>query len=225
MSNNSTQSQQKTSTIHKVFTVIGTVLCIILIPILIINCTLIIRSYTNSDKVPSIGGYSPMIVLTDSMYDVIESGDLIFCKTIDANDVKEKDIIAFFDPSSSSQSVVTHRVIEVTTDTNGNLAWRTKGDANNIEDQVLVPAENLVGIYTGTSIPGAGNFVIFLSTTWGLIIFVALPLLLLIVYDVIRRKLYEKSKQKDTDALLTELAMLRAEKADKENSIAEEKKD
>lgn len=220
MNTTSETNKQKTNIRHKALTVIGTVLCIILVPILIVNCTLIIRSYTNSEKVPSIGGYCPMIVLTDSMYDVIESGDLIFCKSIDAKDVKEEDIISFFDPSSNTQSVVTHRVVEVTTDKNGNIAWRTKGDANNIEDQALVPAENLVGIYTGTSISGAGDFVIFLSTTWGLVIFVALPLVLLIIYDIIRRRTYEKIKQKDTDALLAELEALRAEKVDKDGSNA-----
>ena len=43
--------KQKASPLHKVLTVIGTVLCIILIPILIINCTLIIKSFT-SEEVP-----------------------------------------------------------------------------------------------------------------------------------------------------------------------------
>ena len=68
--------KQKASPLHKVLTVIGTVLCIILIPILIINCTLIIKSFT-SEEVPSVAGKLPLIVLTDSMYPVIESGDLI----------------------------------------------------------------------------------------------------------------------------------------------------
>ena len=49
-------SKEKTSVTHKVLTVIGTVMCIILVPILIINLTLIIKSYTNREEVPSIGG-------------------------------------------------------------------------------------------------------------------------------------------------------------------------
>ena len=52
---------------HRVFTVIGIILCVILIPIIIINCTLIIKQFTDKDKVLSIGGTFPMIVLTDSM--------------------------------------------------------------------------------------------------------------------------------------------------------------
>ena len=61
--------KQQASPLHKVLTVIGTVLCIILIPILIINCTLIIKSFT-SEEVPSVAGKLPLIVLTDSMYPV-----------------------------------------------------------------------------------------------------------------------------------------------------------
>lgn len=52
----------------------------------------------------------------------------------------------------------------------------------------------------------------FMQTTPGLILFVALPILLLIGYDMIRRRIYEKKKDGDTDALMAELEALRAEK-------------
>ena len=69
--------KEKTSHSNKIFTIIGIVLCIILIPILIINVTLIVKSYTNKDEVPKIGGFCPLIVLTGSMEPEISSGDLI----------------------------------------------------------------------------------------------------------------------------------------------------
>lgn len=206
-----TQKREQTSVGHKVLTLIGAVLCIILIPILIINCTLIVKSYTNQDQVPSIGGIFPMIILTDSMTPEFSSGDLIVCHTIDADQVKEGDIICFYDPAGNGTSTVTHRVVKVTTDDAGNLAWETKGDANNAEDAQLVPAENLIGIYQ-RHISGIGNVAIFMQTTQGLIICVICPIILLVAYDVIRRSMYEKAKKKDTDALMAELEALRAEK-------------
>lgn len=196
---------------HKVLTVLGTVLCIILLPILIINCTLIIKSYTNKDAVPSFGSRIPMIILTDSMYPEIESGDLIICQQKDPEEVKVGDVICFFDPAGNGTSTVTHRVMEVTTDENGGLAWVTKGDANNAEDQVKVPAEKLVGVYS-TRIAGAGNVAMFMQTTQGLILCVICPIILLVAYDIIRRRIYEKKKQDDTQALMAELEALRAEK-------------
>ncbi|MBR4020576.1 MAG: signal peptidase I [Firmicutes bacterium] len=207
-------TKEKTTTSHKILTVIGSILCVILIPILAINITLIVKSYTNQDEVPSIGGVFPLIVLTDSMQPEIDGGDLIICHTIDAGDVKDGDIIAFFDPAGNGTSIVTHRVTDVIKD-GDSVSFRTKGDANNAEDRMLVEEDDLVGVYQ-SRIPGAGNIAMFMQSTTGLIICVVLPIVLLIGYDFIRRKSYEKKQHADTDALLAELEALRAEKARKE---------
>lgn len=208
------QQKEKATTLHKVLTIIGTVLCIILIPILIMNCILIVKSFT-SDEVPSVAGALPLIVLTDSMYPVIESGDLIICHTEDPENIQVGDVIAFFDPAGNGSSIVTHRVIEVT-EQNGEIAWRTKGDNNNTEDRLLVTGEKLVAVYEGTRLAGFGNVALFMQTTPGLIICVVCPILLLVGYDMLRRRLYEKSNKKDTDQLMAELEELRRLKAEKE---------
>lgn len=208
--------KQKTSTAHKILTIVGTVLCIILIPILLINVTLIAKSFINKDEVPSIGGAFPLIVLTDSMYPDIKSGDLIICNTTEAEDVKVNDVISFFDPAGNGTSIVTHRVIEIVEE-DGEISFRTRGDNNNTEDKELVPAENLVGVYK-MRIAGAGHIAMFMQSTAGLIICVVLPIILLVGYDIIRRRIYEKNNKQDTDALLAELEALRAEKAEKEKA-------
>ena len=194
-----------------VLTIIGIVLCLILIPVLVVNITLIVKSYVNSDEVPTFGGYCPLIVLTDSMLPEISSGDLIICREIAPEDVKVGDVISFFDPASKNSSVVTHRVIALVEE-NGVTKWQTRGDNNNTEDRELVPMENLVGIYH-SRIGGAGNVAMFLQTTPGLIVCVICPLMLLVGYDVLRRRQYEKAQQADTEALLAELEQLRAMKA------------
>lgn len=208
--------KEKTSTAHKILTIVGTVLCIILIPILLINLTLIAKSYINKDEVPSIGGTLPLIVLTDSMYPEIESGDLIICRTAEADEIEVNDIISFFDPAGNGTSIVTHRVIEIVEE-DGEISFRTCGDNNNTEDKELVPAENLVGVYK-MRIAGAGHIAMFMQSTAGLIICVVLPIILLVGYDIIRRRIYEKNNKQDTDALLAELEALRAEKAEKEKA-------
>ena len=207
-------SKKNSSAMHKFLTVLGTVLCIILIPILLVNVTLIIKSYTNQEEVPSVGGYLPLIVLTDSMYPDIESGDLIICHTAEAEDVKVGDVISFFDPAGNGTSIVTHRVLEIVQE-DGQLQWRTKGDNNNTEDKMLVPADKLVGIYR-SRIPGAGNIAMFMQSSTGLVVCVILPIVVLVGYDMLRRRLYESKKKDDNAALLAELEALRAEKAAKE---------
>ena len=208
-------AKEKTSAAHKALTIVGIILCVILVPILLINLTLIAKSYLNKDEVPNISGTTPLIVLTDSMYPVIESGDLIICEGAEAEEIQVGDIIAFFDPAGNGTTIVTHRVIEVVEE-NGQLAWRTKGDNNNTEDRLPVAADKLVAVYEGTRIPGFGNVALFMQSTPGLIICVVCPILLLVGYDMLRRHLYEKANKKDTDQLMAELEELRRQKAEKE---------
>ena len=99
--------------------------------------------------------------------DQYTSGDLIICHTEDPENVQVGDVISFFDPAGNGTSIVTHRVLEVTSQ-DGEIAFKTKGDGNNVEDQLLVPAKNLVSVYQ-SRIPGAGNVAMFMQTTPGLI--------------------------------------------------------
>lgn len=212
--------KEKTTTMHKVQTIIGIVLCVILIPVLILNVSLIIRSFTKPDQVPSVGGYLPMIVLTDSMYPQIHSGDLIICHTEEPENVQVGDVISFFDPAGNGTSVVTHKVIEIQ-EKDGKIYWVTQGIANNAPDFLPVSEDKLVGVYR-SRIPGLGNVVLFMQSTTGLIVCVVLPIVLLVGYDILRRRKHEKTKQQDTEALLSELEELRAQKALKEKESQEE---
>lgn len=205
------KKKKKAGAVHKTATILGAVLCVILLPILLINITLIIRSFVNPDKVPSVGGVFPLIVLTDSMYPDIQSGDLIFCRTEKPENIREGDVISFFDPAGNGTSIVTHSVAEIT-QVNGQTAWITRGIANNADDAMPVPADKLVGVYR-KRIPGLGKAVMFMQTTTGLIVCVVCPILLLVGWDILRRRKYEKSRQADTDALMQELEELRAQKA------------
>ena len=56
-----------------------------------------------------------------------------------------------------------------------------------------------------------------MQTPTGLVVCVVLPLVALIAYDMIRRKLYEKSNKEDTDALMKELEELRRMKQEAES--------
>lgn len=207
--------KEKRSVKYKIWMIAGMILCLLMIPIVFINCTLIFRGYTNSEKVPGIGGIVPMIVLTDSMYPSIQSGDLILCHREDAEKVQVGDVIAFLDPDGSGKTVVTHRVAEITKDENGSLAWVTKGDANNTKDSTVVPAKNLVGVYQ-RRFAKLGDFAMFMQTTQGMLLCVVCPILLLFLCDKIRRRVYENASKKETDALLAELELLRAEKRKQE---------
>ena len=212
--NDNSPKKEKSSGLHNTLTVIGIVLCVILVPILIINCTLLIKSFVNENEVPDFAGVMPLIVLTDSMYPDIESGDLIICKKVDPNEIEKGEVISFFDPAGNGTAVVTHTVIDIIVDENGSRSFKTKGINNNIEDSIPVPAGMVIAEYTGIRFAGLGEFAIFMQTTQGLIVCVVIPIILLVGYDLIRRRIYEKNKKDDVAELMAELEALRAIKND-----------
>ena len=204
-------TQTQTSAKNKAMTIVGIVLCALLLPILVLNCTLIVKGWVNKDEVPSIGGVSPLIVLTDSMDPEIKSGDIIIVKQIDGAEVKKDDVISFFDPAGNGTSVVTHRVVD-RKEENGEIFFQTKGDANNIEDRRWVSENALVGKWTERRIPVVGHVALFMQSTWGLLLCIFLPLGLFVGYDVMRRRKQASVAKDDVAALKAELEALKAER-------------
>ena len=60
--------------------IVSILLCVILIPVIIINIVLIFDGFNNKNDMPSAFGYRPMIVLSGSMSPVFEAGDMILIK-------------------------------------------------------------------------------------------------------------------------------------------------
>ena len=197
---------------QKTLTIIGIVICVILVPILIVNCTLIIKSFINKDEVPDFAGIVPLIVLSDSMYPDIKKGDLIITKVVDPKDIEVGDTISFYAAEDNYTTIWTHEVIEVIEE-NGELKFRTQGINNPTPDGKLRDADKIVGKWDDFRLGGVGDLAMAMQKPGGLIVCVVVPILLFVGYDVIRRKMYEKGKTSDVDALRAELEALKAEKA------------
>lgn len=219
------KANREKSSVSKIVNIICIVVCVILLPILVFNCVLIVKGLINPDDVPRIGKSAPLIVLTESMDPTIKAGDLIICKQVGVDEIKVGDVISFYDPSpyANSSSIVTHRVIEIEVDPwTGEIFFWTQGDNNNKADGFAVPQDNLVGLWTGTRIGLIGYVVMFMQSTWGLIICIALPIAAIVVYEVLRRKKQDNDKQKDIDSLKAELAALKAERTEGVEQAAEQ---
>ena len=194
----------------KVLTVIGIVLCVILVPLLVANCIMIVRSYTDTKNAPSVFSYTPMIVLSESMEPTIMGGDLIISHNAQPEEIVVGDVISFFDPASSTSAIVTHRVNDIIHNDDGTVSFETLGDNNlGIIDSELCPGENLIGIYK-VRIPYLGSVAMFMQTTPGLLICVLVPIALFVAIDLIRRRKYDKKKRADTAQMMAELEALRA---------------
>jgi signal peptidase len=203
-----TGRESKSGLMQKLVTGISILLCIVFSFMLICNMTIIIKGTLYPERPPSVLGITPMVVLSGSMSgdaeDHIEVGDLIFVGKTEAEELEVGDVIAFME----GKVVVTHRIIDIQRDENGALLFTTKGDANNAQDQRPVTGSNLVGIYKAR-IPKVGDFALFLQTPMGMVLFIGLPLLAFIIYDIIRRQQYARKESKKTAELEAELERLR----------------
>lgn len=152
---------------NKIGTILSIIVCSILAILLLFNLSIIIQAKVNKDKVPSVFGYKPFIVLSGSMESEIHKGDLVVVKTIDPTKLQEEDIIAFRD---QQETVTTHRIIDIV-EVDGTKYFVTKGDNNDSQDQNLVSYEDVEGIYV-FRIAGIGNLLNSLSSPTTIIIII-----------------------------------------------------
>lgn len=134
--------KQKSKQIHKMYRIIGIVFYTIIIPILIINFTLILKSFINPDKIPDFLGYKNFIIVSQSMEPNINVGDAIFIKEVSEADLNVNDVISFHDGAD----INTHRIKNITEE-NGIKFYTTKGDNNKREDKNKVTFKNIEGKY------------------------------------------------------------------------------
>lgn len=106
---------------------------------------------------PELFGYSHLAVLSGSMEPAISAGDLIIIHRQKEYDTG--DIITF----SEEGSYTTHRITGLE-----NGTFRTRGDANNVEDERPVAGDRIRGRVI-LVIPAAGEILLFLRTPVGLL--------------------------------------------------------
>jgi signal peptidase I len=135
---------------------------------------------------PSVLGYESFVVYSGSMEPAIMTGDIAVVGPVKAGELKVGDVITFR-TAANPDVVVTHRLVQLETDPGGHLMFQTKGDANDIVDQVQVEQGALLG-RVAYSLPRLGYMVDFSKRTEGKVLFIALPGLLL-AGDYLRARL------------------------------------
>lgn len=197
--------------------IISSLLCILLVPVIIINLILIIQGFINPNELPGIAGVKPAVVLSGSMDPTIKAGDLILIHKVNPADLKNGDVICYL----SSGGAVTHRIISIEANQEGRSQFITQGDANNTEDSLPVTEDQIQGIWKGQRFKDVGNFILFIQTTPGMILFILCPLVLLFLWDFWQRRRVDQQQADKTARLEAELEALKAEKSknnDQDNS-------
>lgn len=146
--------------------------------ILILYTFSIIQSRLFSGQVPSVFGFRTMTVLTGSMRPGIQPGDMILSRSVNSNKLEAGDVVTY----RKGSSFVTHRVVEVVS-SEGSLQFRTKGDANNADDQELISADRIIGRML-FKVPMGGYAAKFIRSPIGFVIFFIVPILLVIAFEL-----------------------------------------
>ena len=163
---------------------------ILVVLILMVSIIVVMLSLTSkSSGVPNIFGTAPLSVLTESMEDTINPGDLILCTLTEIDDEFQKDDIVTFPIELNGEQVLnTHRIVEVVKDENITY-YRTQGDnkeTNPEPDEELQTASTIVAKYTGTKIAGLGNVLSFIRTQLGFFLCILLPMIIFFIYEAVR---------------------------------------
>ena len=126
--------------------------------------------------------------------------------------LKEGDIITYV---AKDGSIVTHRIfLKGTTEDKNASAFVMKGDYNTSIDQDPISYNQVVGLYKGR-IAGIGGVANFLQSPIGVIVVLGLPLACILIIDLIKKKKENQLANSKNAELETELAQLKAEKAQK----------
>ncbi len=82
---------------------------------------------------PRLAGATPYTVLTGSMRPDYPPGTLVVVKPVAADVLRSGDVVTY-QLESGEATVVTHRIVEVGTNLQGDVTFTTQGDANEIPD-------------------------------------------------------------------------------------------
>jgi signal peptidase len=123
-------------------------------------------------------------VRSGSMEPTYPVGSLLLVAPVDPSAVRVGAPLSFVVPDEGVTE--THRVVQVVEDANG-LSFRTRGDANRVDDPAPVPASAVRGTVQW-SIPFLGELMLWLAWPRGFVVLVVVPLVALVLFEVADRR-------------------------------------
>lgn len=127
-----------------------------------------------------VAGLDVFVILSGSMEPEYPVGGIVYVKDAEPAELAEGDVITF---QMTEDVVATHRIIELVPDEADPslVRYRTKGDANEVEDGSLVEAHQIIGTPV-FKLPYLGYLAMFIQTPRGRILAImACAALLLVV--------------------------------------------
>lgn len=167
------KNKKHKSTLATVLSALGTILLVVVIALCI------------PITIPQMFGYQVYTVISGSMEPAIPTDSLVYTRSVEPEDVKDDDVIAFYG-SDDSGAIITHRVVKNQV-VEGQFV--TKGDANKEADPMPVSYSNLLG-RVELSVPFLGKILAAVASASGKIAtvcLIGLAVVLHVIAAVVRR--------------------------------------
>lgn len=158
--------------------VVRFVIILLLGVILAYNSIIIVKSFIEPDKTPGFLGIKTYIIISGSMEPNLRVGDMVIVKEVDESDLNVGDIISY----RNGQNIITHRIVGITS-ANGMKQYVTKGDYNNVEDNVVVTMDSIEGKVI-KKLTYLGKIILFMQNK----IVIVIMALIAVVYFGCRKK-------------------------------------
>ncbi|MDD5293634.1 MAG: signal peptidase I [Candidatus Izemoplasmatales bacterium] len=186
----------------KTLKIVGNVVFWVVLVVVLVYSALALFS-EKDDNMTSLFGISSLTVQSGSMSPTFDEGDLIFVRTnfdvakLKADFEAGKTVVITFKAIEAGETYYnTHTVIDI--EVIGSLTWfETRGDAAPLDETEKILSTSIVGVWNGTSWSGWGtfldSFIGFLKSSIGFLLFIVLPCLIFLVYEIIRfTKIYSQ---------------------------------
>ena len=188
-------------TFRDILKLISTIISWTVFVLLLIVAALLLYYFVATRIYASKGsGYEPKFglytIISGSMTPNINVYDVVVDIRVDnPEDIEIGDVITFYsDDPQVGGGTITHRVISIVKDENGEYSYQTKGDYNLIEDESLVEFEDIVG-KVALRIPQLGRVQFFLASSMGWLTII-LVIALLVIFNSFRKLYKLKQEQK-----------------------------
>lgn len=170
--------------------IISIYIYITIIPAIIYNMTLFVKTTINPTEIPDFLGLKSFVIISASMEPTIMTGDAIFVKEVEKAEIKKKDIISFHE----NEDIITHRITKIVKN-NGVTEYTTKGDNNRNEDKGKVTYDEIEGVYQ-FKINGFGKVIEILKNKMTLVALLVILVLISISQVIMsKKKLRRKEKR------------------------------
>ena len=126
--------------------------------------------------VPALLGYDRYVITGGSMTGTVDKYAVVFTEEVPVSGLEVGDVITYLPPADAgTDSLVTHRIIEIGTSPEGHAVLRTQGDANPDPDPWLFSLTSDTQPVVSFGVPHAGWILIWLADPQVRLLVIGLP--------------------------------------------------